>query len=252
MNRQRLTAEALWDELVDYVSRIELWEGCEDCPGSEGERPGTAPAVGCPMRSNAAALRRQDVRSALRLLLQTVSGETVTTIREVLALLAWCVVGTANQETDTPVPQSCRAVRDAARDRGASAFTATTAYYNLVFGEGTSLEPASDRQSCPAIHRLGVGLVADLEVDEWLRDTGSAPTDVQRLSGRSRAHGGGLPLSRRQHWAFRSVGTSAGEMTYHKLGELISISEDPEIVRAATRALVLAEPPVQRMWRRTA
>ena len=253
MNRQRLTSMALWDELINYVSRVDLWGGCEGCPGhtsaGDGE-PGSA-TVGCPMQANAEALRRSDVRSVLRLLLQTVSGETVPTFREILALLAWCIVGVADQKSDMPLPQTCETVRKGARDRGASAFTATAAYYNLVFGEGIPPEARERSPLLSAIERLGVGFVADLDVDEWLRDNGSANVDIQRIAGRPTAgqSGSGGYLNGSQGPLDR-VRTSVGEMTFHRLGELLSISEDTELVRATTKALVASELPVQRMWRR--
>ena len=59
VNRQRPTGEKLWDQLLDYVTRAELWTGCADCPFDVG---------GCPMRSNAEQLRRPDVRDQLRTL----------------------------------------------------------------------------------------------------------------------------------------------------------------------------------------
>jgi hypothetical protein len=43
-NRQRPTADRLWPQLLDYLTREELWAGCRDCPFDAG---------GCPMRSNA-------------------------------------------------------------------------------------------------------------------------------------------------------------------------------------------------------
>lgn len=55
VNRQRLTGDRLWEQLLDYVSREELWSGCRDCPFDAG---------GCPMRSNAAHLRQGSVRDS--------------------------------------------------------------------------------------------------------------------------------------------------------------------------------------------
>ena len=42
VNRQRPTSAKLWGQLLDYVTREELWAGCTDCPFDLG---------GCPMRS---------------------------------------------------------------------------------------------------------------------------------------------------------------------------------------------------------
>jgi len=250
VNRQRLTAPALWEQLLDYITRPELWSGCVGCPASMETENVDVGTVGCPIRSNAEALRQADVRATLRLLVQTASGDAVPTIRELLALLAWAVVGDANQASDTPTGLTCEVVRDSTRDRGASAFTASTAYYNLLFGEGLPSETRERSPLLSAMERLGVGLVADLEVDEWLRDTGSSNGDIQRLAGRPSAGteersfvaGSKGPLDR--------LRTTAGEMTYHRLGEIVSISEDPELVRAGTKALVASDLPAQRMWRR--
>jgi hypothetical protein len=97
VNRQRPTAPELWNALLDYVTREALWEpGCSGCPG---EGPG------CPMRANADALRKPDVREALRTLVQLGAGEAVPTLREVLAILAWAIVGGS----------SCRETKERAR-----------------------------------------------------------------------------------------------------------------------------------------
>ena len=74
----------LWGQLLDYVTREELWAGCADCPFDLG---------GCPMRSNAEQLRRPEVREQLRTLVRLGTGEAVPTLREVLAILSWAIVG---------------------------------------------------------------------------------------------------------------------------------------------------------------
>ena len=84
VNRQRPTGEHLWNQLLDYVTRADLWTGCADCPYEVG---------GCPMRTNAEQLRRPDVRDQLRTLFRLGAGEAVPTLREVLAILSWAVVG---------------------------------------------------------------------------------------------------------------------------------------------------------------
>ena len=106
VNRQRPTAASLWESLIDYVSREELWEpGCEGCP---------ADTAGCPMRANATAMRQPQVGAALRTLVQLATGEAVPTLREVLAILAHALVGGA----------SCEEIKQRARDRGRQGFTA--------------------------------------------------------------------------------------------------------------------------------
>ena len=84
VNRQRPTGERLWSQLLDYVTRADLWTGCADCPYEVG---------GCPMRANAEQLRRPDVREQLRTLFRLGTGEAVPTLREVLAILSWAIVG---------------------------------------------------------------------------------------------------------------------------------------------------------------
>ena len=81
LNRQRLTGEAIWNRLIDYITREELWNGCDNCPAGEN-------GDGCPMRTNAAALRQPHGRHVLRRLVQVCSGEMVPTIREVLSVIA--------------------------------------------------------------------------------------------------------------------------------------------------------------------
>ena len=116
VNRQRPTAYGLWEALVDYVAREELWEpGCDGCPYD---------TAGCPMRSNAGALRKPEVRGALRTLVQLATGEAVPTLREVLAIFAYAIVGGA----------SCDEVKQRARDRGRQGFTAEEAYFARALG----------------------------------------------------------------------------------------------------------------------
>jgi hypothetical protein len=59
MNRQRWTGSETWAQLLDYLTREELWESCDGCGGS-----------GCHICANAAALRRSEVREAARWLIQ--------------------------------------------------------------------------------------------------------------------------------------------------------------------------------------
>src|SRR5262249_14234893 len=84
VNRQRPSRDPGWGRLLAFVTREELWPGCEDCPFDLG---------GCPMRSNAEQLRNPVVREQLRALVRLGSGEAVPTLREVLAVLSWAIVG---------------------------------------------------------------------------------------------------------------------------------------------------------------
>lgn len=246
LNRQRLTAADLWDRLVDYVTRADLWAGCEGCPASSenGEQ-----SPGCPMRANAEALRKPDTRAVLRLLVQTASGEAVPTMRETLAVLAYAICGDSSGEAGDSGMWTCSDVQNRSRDRGQNAFTASSGYFNLVFGAGLSAEIRERSPLMSALAYLGAGTVSDLEVDDWLRDPGRADAEVRSLAGSSgREVADGLLTGTRS--PLDRVRTTAGEMTFHRLGEFVSISEDEEKVRACLHALVLADPPVQRMWRR--
>lgn len=242
VNRQRVTAPELWDSLLDYITDESLWTGCEGCPGDRSD-------IGCPMRSNAAALRDPHVRAVLRLLVQIAAGEAVPTVRELLAVFAYAICGDSSGDAGEDGMWTCSQVRGRAFDRGEKAFTASSAYFNLLFGAGL---PAEVRERSPlmtALERLAAGRVADLQIDDWLRDSGGAGPEVKALAGAPRGvatdgwlDGSAGPLDR--------VRTTAGEMTFHRLGELISISEDQDKVRAGLEALVLGDPSAQAMWRR--
>lgn len=236
VNRQRLTGDSLWNDLLDYVSREEIWLGCEGCPFNLG---------GCPMRSNAEQLRRPDVREQLRALFRLASGEAVPTIRELLAILAWAIVGNS----------SCDHVKKRNRDLGIEAFTATDGYFSRVLGGGMSPATAERSPMLTAIRRAGLGSVSDLQVDGWLRDTNGAPEGVKRIAGfpaggssgptRSRLAGTHSPLDR--------VQTAQHEMTFYELGEMISTDEDSTRVEDGLNALFrgdeLTSSPAQSLWR---
>ncbi len=143
LNRQRLTDKIMWDQLVDYITQEELWRGCEDCPGGEDENV-------CPMRANASALRQPHTRHVLRRLLQVCSGEMTPTIRELLSLIAYAVVG-AGQTENPAQTWTCREVVQRYRDRGHAEFTADSAFYNLVLGEGIDEET---RERSPLLDAL--------------------------------------------------------------------------------------------------
>ncbi|WP_235781202.1 ATP-binding protein [Sinomonas notoginsengisoli] len=240
VNRQRPTGDRLWNQLVDYVTREEIWSGCADCPFSSG---------GCPMRSNAAHLRRSDVREQLRTLVRLATGEAVPTLREVLAILSWAVVG----------PHSCKQVKDDNRDRGNSAFTATDGYFARVLGGGLPADTAERSPLLTGMRHSGLGALSDLEVDGWLRDASGAPEDVRRIAGdphitraevAERGHLSGLagsvsPLDR--------IRTAQGEMTFYALGEMVSTDEDPIRVEDGLDSLVrgdgVTNAPAERLWR---
>ena len=225
LNRQRPTGPQLWDQLLDYVSREEIWSGCADCPFDVG---------GCPMRINAQQMRRPDVREQLRTLVRLGTGEAVPTLREVLAVLSWAIVG----------GQDCHSVKDAFRDRGASAHHSVHGYFSRVLGGG--LLPASAERSplLTGMRRAGLGSVSDLEVDGWLRDANGAPGTVRALAGDPDATrpdvdqqgktgplaGSVSPLDR--------VSTTQREMTFFALGEMVSTDEDTERVSDGLTALV--------------
>jgi hypothetical protein len=245
LNRQRLTAPSLWESLADYVTDARHWTGCDECPASdEGET-----SAGCPLRANATALRREDVRTALRLLVELASGEAVPTMRETLALLAYAICGEASGDAGEAGMWSCAEIRARARDRGVNAFTASAGYFNSILGLGLSSEVRERSPLLSALGTLGLGTVCDLEVDDWLRDTVQADPDIRSLAGYpATSDDGGMltgsssPLDR--------VRTAAGSMTFYRLGETVSISEDQDWVQAGIRALVSGDLPAQEMWRR--
>jgi hypothetical protein len=237
VNRQRLTGDSLWSALLDYVTREEIWLGCGGCPFNLG---------GCPMRSNAEQLRRSDVRGQLRTLFRLASGEAVPTIRELLAILAWAIVGTA----------SCDHVKKRNRDLGIEAFTAFDGYFSRVVGGGMSSAVGERSPLLTAIRRAGLGSVSDLQVDGWLRDANGAPEGVKVIAGfpkgggasgpkRSRLAGTRSPLDRIQ--------TTQHEMTFYELGEMVSTDEDPTRVDDGLNALFrgdeLTNTPAQSLWR---
>ena len=233
INRQRPTAPEIWDAILDYMTQEVLWaDGCEGCP---------IDGAGCPMRQNAAALRRQDVREALRMLVRIGTGEAVPTIREMFAILAWAIVGGA----------SCHDVKEKARDQGGAAFTAEDSYFARALGHGLSLEAIERSPLLAGMRGSGAGEVSDLEVDEWLRDTAGAPGPIRALAGTPNDEMDDetdpLAGSRSLHDRVR---TEVGTMTFHSLGETIATSEDLERVDAGLNALVGGDSPRQGLWRR--
>jgi len=237
VNRQRPTADELWGPLLDFVTRDHLWTGCLDCPFE---------SAACPMRSNAEQLRRPDVREQLRNIVRLASGQAVPTLREVLAILSWAIVG----------EDSCPSVKRSYRDLGLNSFTAAHGYFGRVLGGG--LHGAEERSPLlTAMRRSGLGEVSDLEVDGWLRDCSGAPHPVRRIAGdptvtqpdKAKPRGGLAgtisPLDR--------VRTQQGEMTFYGLGEMVSTDEDATRVEDGLLALVwgdgLSNAPAQELWR---
>jgi hypothetical protein len=235
VNRQRPTGGELWECLLDYVSRPSLWEqGCDNCP---------LETTGCPMRQNAAALRLPAVRNGLQALVRLASGEAVPTLREILAILAWAVVG----------DDSCEEVKRRARDQARSAFTAEDSYFARALGHGLTLETLERSPLLSEMRESSLGFVADIQVDEWLRDTTNAPLNIQQLAGAPSS--GGDPEADTDPLAgtlspHDRVRTKVGTMTFHALGETVATGEDPDRVDAGLEALVGGSMPRQALWRR--
>jgi hypothetical protein len=244
VNRQRPTGDQVWGQLLDFVTREELWFGCEDCPFDLG---------GCPMRSNAQQLRSPTVREQLRTLVRLGAGEAVPTLREVLAILSWAIVGDL----------SCKQVKAQNRALGSDAFTATSGYFTRVVGGALSSEAVERSPLMAAMRESGLGDVSDLEVDGWLRDSSGAPFSVWVLAGdptalpsstEPEAAGGPRPdpLAGSQSPLDR-VRTKQRVMTFHALGEMVSTDEDPVKVEDGLDALVsgdgLSNAPALRLWR---
>lgn len=242
-NRQRPTADRLWPLLLDYVTRPALWTGCTGCP---------VDSAGCALRANADQLRRADVREQLRTLVRLGTGQAVPTLREVLAVLSWAIVG----------PSSCRQVKEDARDRGLDGQTATAGYFTRAVGGGLPAETVERSPLMSGMRRSGLGDVSDLEVDGWLRDSTGAPERVRAVSGNPDASrpssaaddapatpagplaGTRSPLDR--------VRVGAGSRTFYSLGEMVSTDEDPAHVDLGLRALVEAsgdDAAGQSLWR---
>ena len=225
LNRQRPTGPRLWGRLLDYVTREELWEGCSDCPFELG---------GCPMRTNAQQLRRPDVREQLRTLVRLGAGQAVPTLREVLAVLSWAIVG----------DQDCNTVKDAFRDRGVSATHATHGYFSRALGGGLPDASSERLPLLTGMRRAGLGFASDLEVDGWLRDANGAPTSVRVLAGDPDATRPGIDEQDKKGPLAGSVSpldrvsTTQREMTFFALGEMVSTDEDTERVSDGLTALV--------------
>jgi hypothetical protein len=240
VNRQRPTSDGLWKQLLDYVSREALWSGCVDCPFDTG---------GCPMRSNAERLRDERVREQLRTLVRLGTGEAVPTLREVLAILSWAIIGN----------QSCMAVKHRNRDLGNSAFIAADSYFNRILGGGLRPETAERSPLLTGMRRAGLGSVSDLEVDGWLRDASGAPRRVREIAGDPAVTRpylvtpGRMPGLTGSLCPLDRIRTNQGAMTFYALGEMVSTDEDPTRVDDGLGALVgsgATDTPAEMLWRR--
>jgi hypothetical protein len=244
VNRQRPTSEQVWTQLLDFVTREELWSGCADCPFDAG---------GCPMRSNAKQLRNPTVREQLRTLVRLGTGEAVPTLREVLAILSWAIVG----------DHTCERVKAQNRALGSDAYTASSGYFTRVVGGGLSSEAIERSPLMAAMRNSGLGDVSDLEVDGWLRDTGGAPFNIRTLAGdpstipsSSDPETVGIPqvdaMTGSQSPLDR-VATKQRVMTFHALGEMVSTDEDPVKVEDGLDALVsgdgVSNAAALKLWR---
>lgn len=240
LNRQRLTDEVIWGRLVDYISREELWGGCHDCPAGKDED-------GCPMRTNASALRRPHARLVLRRLLQVCSGEMTPTIRETLSLIAYAVVGIGQAGADGQT-WTCEQVIRRHRDRGRAEFTTDSAFFNLVLGEGIDDETRERSPLLDALRRLACGTSSDLQVDGWLRDPPQMPEKSRVLAGPTQPGDTRSLSGSRSH--LDRVRTEIGERTFSEIAESAAISEDAHEVQACIRALVDGRPAAIISWRR--
>jgi hypothetical protein len=214
MNRQRWTGAEVWGRLLDYMVRDELWESCEECDASGA----------CPIKANAEAMRRPGPREAARRLVQLAAGGSVSTLRELLSILSHGVTGglTCEDVVTSKTP-----------------YDATTAYFNLILGEGLSRERIERSTLLQEICAAELGAISDIEVDGWLRDPSSAPAAVTALGAGDRAdlepHG--------------EVRTRIGLMSFAHFGETISISDDAHKVEACMADYVEGRKVLE-LWRR--
>jgi hypothetical protein len=238
-NRQRPTAPGFFEDIIGYVTRPELWGGCDGCPQRSAVGDSNP---GCPFIDNAEALRKTHVQTALRRLVQLATGDAVPTLREVLAILARAVTGGS----------SCQVVKDRARERGARDLHADLAYYSLGIGNGLSAEVVGRSPLLSAMRNSGLGLRADLEVDKWLRDATAAPEGIGALAAALAPDATTIGDLDGSASHLDRVPTEVGTMTYFRLGETISTSEDPDRVDAGIQALVRPRAgvtPALSLWR---
>jgi hypothetical protein len=166
------------------------------------------------------------VREAARWLIQFASGGGVATLREILAILAYSITGGL----------SCDDVRERIELLGDSAFSAEQGYFNLFLGAGLSTARAERSPLLQGLREAGVGEAADLEVDSWLRDPGDAPREIEQIASSDSA-------------AHSRLLTGVGPMSFERLGEEISLSDDPATVDACLLDLASGRNFL-RLWRR--
>ncbi len=241
VNRQRFTGDqnGVWERLLDFISREEIWTACGGCPG-------------CPMRENAAALRDPGSREVLRLLIQGVSGSHVVVIRELLALLVYMICYDAEPDSGAGRDGgwTCETVKREDKSRGQSAFHNSAGFFNLVFGNGLDAETIRRSPLLRGLRDLGGGAVADLEVDGWLRDTDLAPERIRELVAATEVSDGQpLPVGHSKSHLDR-VKASENVMTFSAFGEAISLDVNLEMVNACQTALTHGTSPVLKSWRR--
>lgn len=216
MNRQRWTAPSIWHALVGYLTREELWAPCAGCPASA-----------CPIAANASALRESGPREAARTLIQFASGASVVTLRELLSVLAHAVSGGL----------SCGDVLERYERHGEDAFAADSGYFDWFLGGSLPTSRAERSALLKTLREAGLGEVADLEVDSWLRDATGAAREIRAL-----ATDEGAPVHSR-------IRTRVGPMTFAALGETISLSADRSLVDACLEDIVGGRSFL-RLWRR--
>jgi hypothetical protein len=212
MNRQRWTGPEAWGSLVDYLVREELWERCNGCGAADG----------CPIRANSAALRDQAPREAARRLVQLGGGGSVSTLRELLSILSHGITGGLDCSDVAAAQQS---------------FDASSAYFNLLLGDGLSKERLERSTLMQAMRSAELGSISDVQVDGWLRDAGSAPNQVADLSEPSGDSPHGV------------VHTRIGDLSFGRYGETISVSDDPSKVEACMADYVDGRR-ILSLWRR--
>src|SRR5207247_1696943 len=133
------------------------------------------------------------------------------------AILAWSITGGL----------TCREVKDRVRDLDRSAFDAKDSYFARILGGGLDTEAVERSPLLAAMMRAGLGEIADLEVDEWLRDSSGAPPDVRVLAGvpvGDGVLGPGEPGWTGSRSPLDRVWTNSGILTFHRLGEMVATS----------------------------
>ena len=244
VNRQRLTAPELWEKILDYLSAAPLWEGCDKCPQSE---EGVSPP----------GVRSEQMQ-------RRCSGVTCVTSCD-----CWCSslaakpfppcekcsqcwrMGSAAMPQATLETLACGVASKSYPEPGTEARMPSPhpLLISIRCSDSVWVRKCRERSALlSALSGLGAGAVSDLEVDDWLRDAAQADPDVRRLAGAPSGEDDAALSGTRSN--LDRVRTAAGEMTFYRLGETVSISEDQERVAAGIRTLVAGEIAAQEMWRR--